>query len=50
MPISGPIRLDRARSMMHTQKQGADLPYHRNYGAFAPGNGSEKGSAACLEQ
>ena len=43
MPLSGPIRLDRARSMMHTQKQGADLPYHRNYGAFAPGNGSEKG-------
>ena len=25
MPLSGPIRLDRARSMMHTQKQGGRL-------------------------
>jgi hypothetical protein len=31
------------------KSRAAGLPYHRNYGAFAPGNGSEKGSAACPE-
>ena len=41
MPLSGPIRLDRARSMMHTQSGAVGLPYHRNYGAFAPGNENE---------
>jgi hypothetical protein len=44
MPLSGPIRLDRARSMVHTQKQGGRLALPLELRRIRAGNGSEKGN------
>jgi hypothetical protein len=44
MPLSGLLVLDRARSMMHTKKRAAGLPYHQDLRRIRAGNCIEKGN------